>query len=917
MSSIFRLHPQLRHAIVHELGWRTLRPVQEQAIDAILDGANTVILAPTAGGKTEASMFPVLSRVLSEDIGPVAALYVSPIRALLNNQEERLRQYARMVGLSVFKWHGDVPAASKKRFRSEPAHILMITPESLEVMLMGRRAESANLFRDLAAIVIDEVHAFAADDRGAHLASLLERLTALGGRDIQRIGLSATVGNPHEILGWLEGSSRRPRRLVDPRRPPRPTGGAPERDVRIELHEDLEPAAARIAELARGKKSLVFSETRSQAEKVGRALQGRGVEVFVHHSSVSRADRESAERQFAEGHNTAIVCTATMELGIDVGDLDQVLQIDAPRTVASFLQRIGRTGRREGRRANCTFFCQSPESLLQALAIARLAESGWVEDVAPSARALHVLAHQVMALAIQEGGVSRHRIGQWIEDAFPFVGIPEAHVEELIATMLERDILFETGGLLSLGTRGEQLYGRKNFFELYAVFSSPPIMKVMHGRTEVGHVQATFVQSQVDAEAEDQTMCFRLAGRSWQVLHTDWGRAVLSVEPAEAGRVPSWLGPPMMKSFELCQAMADVLRRGDPDREARWLTPSAERELTALRNDYAPLFSEGSRAPLECGPDGVQWHTFAGGAINRLLAAGLEAMTGRRWIAGDLTVRARNADQVEARTALAGLLDRDWEAIAQEAAGKMPRGRLTKFQPCLSAEMENRLLVSKLLDVEGTLRFLGTVTVGTRDLKLGQRLDDAAIALEQPNAELLVPKGRPARYVLRHVPIWIDDDEALASAVARVRQARVVGLDVETTSQQATLCLVQLAITDATFVIDVPAIARLDKLVAVLQDPEVTKIIHHASFERRVFKSLSVTLAGVFDTLEASRRRHGPDALGGHSLAAVCERELGVSLDKTEQTSNWARRPLSAAQLEYAAADAEVLLPLYERLGRP
>lgn len=175
MPAIDRLHPHLAHAIVHDLGWRALRPVQDLTIDAVLDGCNTVVLAPTAGGKTEAAVFPLLSRILTEVLQPVAVLYVCPIRALLNNQEERLQGYGRMVGLDVFKWHGDVSDSPKQRFRSAPAHILMTTPESLEVMMISARTDARALFQGLSAIIIDEVHAFAGDDRGAHLASLLER----------------------------------------------------------------------------------------------------------------------------------------------------------------------------------------------------------------------------------------------------------------------------------------------------------------------------------------------------------------------------------------------------------------------------------------------------------------------------------------------------------------------------------------------------------------------------------------------------------------------------------------------------------------------------------------------------------------------------------------------------------------------
>ena len=428
MAGIERLHPHLQHAIIHDLGWRSLRPVQELTIDGVLDGCNLVVLAPTAGGKTEAAIFPLLSRILSEDLRPVSVLYVCPIRALLNNQEERLQAYARSVGLEVFKWHGDVGDSRKQRFRETPAHILMTTPESLEVMLISAKTDARALFAGLAAVVVDEVHAFAGDDRGAHLVSLLERLVRFCGRDIQRIGLSATVGNPQVIGRWLQGSSQRPFRLIDPPKPPA------SRDLRVELYDDIALAAPAIGRIARNKKSLVFVESRSKAERVAHALAGTGVEVFIHHSSVSRADRTLAEEQFARGQNTAIVCTSTMELGIDVGDLDQVIQVDAPTSVASFLQRLGRTGRRDGTRSNCTFFCLSSESLLQTVALLRLAQSGWVEDVQPAAHAMHVLAHQIMALLLQEGGLSRHQLLPWIEPA----GSAERGKEPVVQTGSKR-----------------------------------------------------------------------------------------------------------------------------------------------------------------------------------------------------------------------------------------------------------------------------------------------------------------------------------------------------------------------------------------------------------------------------------------------------------------------------------------------
>ena len=700
MGGFARLHPHVQHAVIHDLGWRALRPVQEFTIDAVLDGDNCVVLAPTAGGKTEAAMFPILSQILTDESPPVSALYVCPIRALLNNQEERLKGYARMVGLDVFKWHGDVSDSRKQGFRQAPAHILMTTPESLEVMLISSRTDARSLFRGLATVVVDEVHAFAADDRGAHLASIIERLVCLCQRDVQRIGLSATVGNPHLIGQWLQGSSERKLRLVDPPKP------KVERDLRIDYREDLGAAAAGIAQIARGKKSLVFVESRSKAERVAQSLDGSGVEVFIHHSAVSRADRVLAEDQFTRGHNTAIVCTSTMELGIDVGDLDQVIQLDAPSSVASFLQRLGRTGRRANTRANCTFFCVSPESLLQSVALLRLAAGGWVEDVRPAAQAMHVLAHQVMALVLQEGGISRHRLLPWVHAAYPFSDVSDIRFQALVDTMVEREILYEADGVLSLGAKGERLYGGKNFFELYAVFTAPPVMRVLHGKSDIGYVQASFVSMH---DRNEGPLCFRLSGRAWVVVEVEWGKGVLRVRPAEGGRVPTWLGQPGVLPQAICQAMMDVLVREND--ETRWLSRSAALELQSLREGYAGLLEVGN-APLEDLPDGVQWHTFAGGAVNRLLTAGLKKASGKQWVSGNLSVRCKDIGFAAAREAVRNLATINWERTAADAAHSMVRGLISKFQPCLPEDAEDRLLAERLLDLPATLRFLAAGKVG-------------------------------------------------------------------------------------------------------------------------------------------------------------------------------------------------------------
>src|SRR5580658_7835461 len=232
-----RLHPSIQHHVVNSMGWRELRPLQQEAVDPILDGNSCLLIAPTAGGKTEAAVLPILSRMLSESWQGLSVLYVCPIRALLNNLEERLSFYCSLVGRRCDLWHGDVGQAARSAILREPPDILLTTPESLEAILISRRTDRPHFFGSLHAVIIDEVHAFAGDDRGWHLLAVLERIAKLARRQPQRIGLSATVGNPEEILAWMTRGAA-PSRVISPL-----AGVATETDVQLDYVGSIENAA--------------------------------------------------------------------------------------------------------------------------------------------------------------------------------------------------------------------------------------------------------------------------------------------------------------------------------------------------------------------------------------------------------------------------------------------------------------------------------------------------------------------------------------------------------------------------------------------------------------------------------------------------------------------------------------------------
>ncbi len=606
MSSFEQLHPAVQHHVVNSLGWRQLRPFQEDVIPSILGGKHIIVLAPTAGGKTEAAFLPIASRMLSEDWRGLSVLYICPIKALLNNLDIRLQRYCTLLGRRSTLWHGDVTTTARRHILRDPPDCLLTTPESLEVMLVSPNVDARGLFSNLRVVVVDEIHAFAGDDRGWHLLSVLERITRLAGRELQRIGLSATVGNPDTLLDWLAGSCAGDRVVYKPKEA---TGDRA--DVQLDYVGSLTNAAVVLSRLHRGEKRLVFVDSRARAEQLGSELRQLGVTAFVTHSSLSQDQRRQAEDAFASRDDCAIVATSVLELGVDVGDLDRVIQIDSPSTVSSFLQRMGRTGRRQGTLRNCLFLATRDESLVQAAGLIDLWAEGYVEPVTPPPEPYHVLAQQLMALVLQESGVGRNTWLERVQSVPAFTQMPSQSIQEIVDWMFHQDILWEEEGILGIGRKGEETFGRRHFMELLSVFLSPPLFTVLHGRREVGFVdELTFLGKQEGARV------LLLGGRAWRVTHIDWQRKVAYVEPSEDRGRSRWKGEGPGLGFRLCQAIKHVLA-GD-DRRDCWSRRATE-QLDTIRQDHAWLDGE-STAIVALPDEAARWWNFAGTGANATIA---------------------------------------------------------------------------------------------------------------------------------------------------------------------------------------------------------------------------------------------------------------------------------------------------------
>lgn len=671
-----RLHPALQHHIVNSLGWRSLRPLQAESIEPLLAGEDAILLAPTAGGKTEAAVFPLFSRMLTEDWQGLGILYICPIKALLNNLAERLEHYAGLIGRTVTVWHGDTSEGGRKRTRLAPPDVLLTTPESLEAQLVSSKTDNLGFFGQVRAIVIDEVHAFAGDDRGWHLLAVLSRLEAIVGRPIQRVGCSATVGNPDALLSWLSPPGRSGRVIA----PPAPTSAST--DVRVDYVGNLDNAAQVISSLHRGMKRLVFCDSRAKVEDLAVRLRARGVSTFVSHSSLSLSERRDAEQAFAEARDCVIVATSTLELGIDVGDLDHVLQIDAPSTVASFLQRLGRTGRRAGTSRNCLFLALSQDALVRAAALVSLWERGWVEPIVPPPQPLHILAQQLMGLLLQERGFTRADWQLHLRVFLAQAGLDESDGSAILENMLEKGLLHEDSGRLWFGEAGEAIFGRRHFSEILAVFTAEPLFKVLHGRREVGHAHPMSFRG----EARNKPLA--LGGRNWRITHVDWKRSIVEVEPTEdQGRI-RFMGDAVPLSFDFCKECREILVG---DARPAWLTRRGAECLQDARDDHAFLAEEGTT--LTGTPDKAIWWTFGGLVANQRLADALHRRLGTTVSATNFTVSIHDVGGWPAITEAIGSLPAslDVEAASQAEDLVALRALPLKFRECLGDAMLARV----------------------------------------------------------------------------------------------------------------------------------------------------------------------------------------------------------------------------------
>ena len=623
MSAFDRYAPFVQDYIYRNR-WENLRAIQVAAADAIFNTDENVLLtASTASGKTEAAFFPIITLFSEAPPTSVGCIYIGPLKALINDQFTRLTDLCDEADIPVWHWHGDVAQSHKSRLMKRPSGILQITPESLEAMLLHKHAAIPKLFGDLRFVVIDEVHSLLRGDRGGQTLCLIERLSRIAGVNPRRIGLSATIGDPEKTGEFLSlGTGRKtiiPKievkgskwRLSMEHFYVKDVQAAEGKDIQdalpvleektAEAPKNADPGIGYIYEHTRGKKCLVFVNSREECETVTTTLrqycdiQHERDRFLIHHGNLSASYRETAEGIMKDDSQyMTTVTTATLELGIDIGRLERAFQIDAPWTVSSFLQRMGRTGRRESPpemwfvmredepEARAMLPATIPWKLLQGIALVQLyLEERWCEPPRLDRFAYSLLYHQTMSTLASCGEMSPKALADRILRLHYFHRVSQDDYKLLLRHLIKTDHIQQTeqGGLI-VGLAGERVV---NSFKFYGVFVESEEYTVRSESQELGTVCLPPPVGEKLA----------IAGHVWVVLDVDHKRHLVYCEQVK-GSIPAYFGEcPGDLHTKILQRMRDVLQE---DRQYPYLMQNAVARLDQAR--FTAEHSGAAKTPL-------------------------------------------------------------------------------------------------------------------------------------------------------------------------------------------------------------------------------------------------------------------------------------------------------------------------------
>ncbi len=594
MSEVFERLASFVQEFIYNKGWNSLKAIQGKAIETVLDTDNHILIsAGTATGKTEAAFFPIVSLLSQRSCKSIAVLYISPLKALINDQFERLNDLLEEADIPVCKWHGDVAASQKKKLLDHPRGILQITPESLEAMLIRRTPDLAKLFCDMQFVVIDEIHAMMGEDRGGQLLCLLTKLERFAGCKMRRIGLSATLGDCEEAAKWLAlGTVRSTAVLKDNtkkeielavnwfQKPLDYSGKEEENPEELAYYESI------YKKCIRGN-TIIFTNSRGEAEEIINQMKSLAMlkweaDIFyVHHGNISKLLREEAEEAMKDKEKLSVVAaTLTLELGIDIGLLEQVLQIGSPYTCSSFMQRLGRSGRRTGLARMYFTYLEKvnlksetiddfPWELLRIIAIIELSvREKWIEPINHKRLSFSLLYHQTMSMLCSMGELTASQLARAVLTLPAFQSVTQEDYKHLLRHLIEIEHIQKTDEqTLIIGLKGETI---TNHYSFYSVFKDEEEFKVSFEGRVLGTINSL----------PSIGINIALAGRAWQVVDVDLESKQIFVKSIKKTTQKLWKGDSGEIHTKVAQRMKQVLLE---DEVYPYLLPSAQKRLQEVR----------------------------------------------------------------------------------------------------------------------------------------------------------------------------------------------------------------------------------------------------------------------------------------------------------------------------------------------
>lgn len=705
------LHPGIQRW-VYSQGWDELRDIQAAAIVAIVKGGQDVLIsAPTAGGKTEAAFLPLLTRALQEERSGVRALYIGPLKALINDQFERILGLCEVLEIPVNAWHGDVSASSKERLRKAPAGVVLITPESLEALFVNHGSRVASMFLNLEAIVIDEVHSFIGSERGKQLQSLMHRIEAATKKRIDRIGLSATLGDPLIAAEFLRPGSGDDVQQIES------ASGAPSFRAQIVGIESpgeqglpppgLTTVANHLYSRMRGKNNLIFANARNRVETLGDLLvkrcemEGVPVEFGAHHGSLSKDIRQEAEQRLKEGRPYTVVCTSTLEMGIDIGSMDSVAQIGVPPSVASLRQRLGRSGRRGKQPSTLWMYSLAKYldqkahlhdklrvGLFQQAAMLELMGERWCEPPRDEALHLSTFVQQSLSAVAERGGIQPGALYHLLCKG-AFRKVSKDTFLELLRELGQRKILVSAeDGTLLPGEVGERILGHYSF---YSAFATPEEYRIICDGRTLGTLP-------IDHPVHPEGFII-FAAQRWKVVDIDDKGKTIHVKRAHTGKAPIFgsdgpFGTHREIRIRMKSLYESTILPRYLDATGQKLLSQARTEYESLRLGEHVLIREDSDVWLFLWQD-----DFVAVTLSELLIwKGLEA-------SGDgFSLQLKDCSEDSAKVAIRELGNFNNWPSAQELASRIKNKSFEKHDYLLGEKLLALEYAAKMLDIEGARR---------------------------------------------------------------------------------------------------------------------------------------------------------------------------------------------------------------------